>query len=190
MEKPLRDSHFKTMAILFKFRDFFIPRRRVLKEVGIKKGDSVLDFGCGPGGYIALTSELVGESGKVYALDHHPLAIVSAEKIIKRHKLKNVKTIKSEGGTGLSDSMADVILLYDIFHELKDPEQVLQELHRVLKPGGILSASDHHLKKEDIVSRITESGLFRAAGKGKKTLVFRKNQAEPESEWEAGGNGV
>lgn len=50
MEKPLRDSHFKIMALLFKFRDFFIPRRRVLKEVGIKSGFSVIDFGCGPGG--------------------------------------------------------------------------------------------------------------------------------------------
>lgn len=174
MKRPLRDSHFRIMAFLFKIRDFFIPRRRLLREVGLKTGDSVLDFGCGPGGYIVRTSELVGESGVVHALDHHPLAVDSVERIVQKHRLKNVRTIRSEGGTGLSDSSLDAVLLYDVLHELENPAQVLRELHRVLKPGGILSASDHHLKKEEIVFRITENGLFNRAGRGKKTFTFSK----------------
>ena len=175
MEKPLRDSHFKIMALIFKMRDFLIPRRRVLKEVGIKAGFSVLDFGCGPGGYIAETAKLAGESGNVYALDHHPLAIESVKRIIDKKRLKNVKTIKSDSRIGLSDSSIDVVLLFDVLHELKDPKQIFQELHRVLKPDGFLSASDHHFKKEEIVPRITEGGLFKSAGKGKKTFAFSKS---------------
>ncbi len=41
----------------------------------IKPGTHVLDYGCGPGNYTIVAAELVGPSGKVYAVDIHPLAI-------------------------------------------------------------------------------------------------------------------
>jgi len=78
MDKPMSDSHFKLMSFGYKFRDFFLPRMNVLKEAGIKPGFHVLDYGCGPGGYIIAAAELVGKSGKIYALDIHPLAIQSS----------------------------------------------------------------------------------------------------------------
>ena len=53
------------MAITFKIRDFFLPRMNILKEVGVMTGFHVLDYGCGPGGYVVPLSELVGETGKV-----------------------------------------------------------------------------------------------------------------------------
>jgi ubiquinone/menaquinone biosynthesis C-methylase UbiE len=43
---------------------------------------------------------------------------------------------------------------------LSDGEAVLRELHRILKPGRILSFSNHHMKQKDIISRVTERGLF------------------------------
>jgi hypothetical protein len=49
---------------------------------------------------------------------------------------------------------------------------VLTELRRVLKPAGLLSFSDHHMKEGEILSGITETGLFRLSEKGKKTYGF------------------
>ena len=69
------DWGFRLMALEFKVRDFFRPRKGILKEVGIKLGYQVLDYGCGPGSYTTALSELVGKTGSVYALDAHPLAI-------------------------------------------------------------------------------------------------------------------
>jgi len=80
-----------------------------------------------------------------------------------------VETICSGRETGLPDSSVDVVLLYDTFHGLGDPSGVLGELHRVLKPGGILSFSDHHMNEDEIVSSLTSGGLFRLSGKGDKT---------------------
>ncbi len=174
MDKPVSNFDFQFMSLGYKFRDFFLPRMNILKEVGIKPGFHVLDYGCGPGSYIIPLAELVGESGKVYALDIHPLAIQKVQDIASKKQLANVETILSDCQTGLPDNTLDVVLLYDIFHHLSDPDVVLKELYRVLKPDGILSFSDHHMKENEIVAEVTNSGLFRLSRKGQRTYTFLK----------------
>jgi ubiquinone/menaquinone biosynthesis C-methylase UbiE len=49
------------------------------------------------------------------------------------------------------------------------PEKVLRELHRVLKPDGTLSFSDHLMKEKDVRTRVTQTGLFKLLTKGRKT---------------------
>ena len=174
MDKPMSDFEFKFMSAGYKFRDLFRPRINILKEIGIKPGFHVLDYGCGPGGYIIPLAELVGGSGRVYALDIHPLALQKVRNIASKKQLTNVETILSDCQTGLTDNSLDAILLYDAFHHLNDPDMVLRELHRVLKPDGILSFSDHHMKENEIVSDVMYSGLFRLMKKGQKTYTFLK----------------
>jgi len=162
------------MSFGYKFRDFFLPRKNVLKEAGIKPGFHVLDYGCGPGSYIIATAELVGKSGKIYALDIHPLAIQMVQSIATKKQLTNVETICSDCKTGLPDKSIDVALLYDTLHGLSEPNEVLAELHRVLKPNGILSFSDHHMKESEIISKMTDKGLFRLSRKGERLYNFSK----------------
>ena len=121
MDKPMSDYHFEFMSFGYKFRDFFLRRKRILDEVGIKEGFHILDYGCGPGGYVAAASKLVGESGKVHALDIHPLAIQKIKDIVSKYNLPNVQTIHSDCRTGLPDNSIDVVLLYDTFHALSRP---------------------------------------------------------------------
>jgi len=165
---------FQFMSLGYKFRDFFLPRLNILKEVGIKPGFHVLDYGCGPGSYIMPLAELVGESGKIYALDIHPLAIQKVQEIASKKQLANMETILSDCQTGLPDNTLDAVLLYAAFHHLSDPDVVLKELYRVLKPDGILSFSDHHMKENEIVAEVTNSGLFRLSKKGQRTYTFLK----------------
>ena len=168
--------HFRFMSLGYKFRDLRLPRMDILKEVGIKQGFHVLDYGCGPGSYVVSLAELVGKSGKIYALDIHPLAIQRVQDIASRKQLANVETILSDCKTGLSDNSLDVVLLYDIFHTLNAPEGVLEELHRVLKAKGVLSFSDHHMKEHEIVSQVTNRRLFRLSRKGERTYTFSKEE--------------
>ncbi len=174
MDKPMPDLHFRFMKFGLKFRDYFAPRRDILLEIGMEPGSVVLDFGCGPGGYVAAASEMTGASGKVYALDIHPRAVESVRRLAAKKRLTNVETFLSAHDTGLPDGSVDVVLLYDILHMLEDQESILRELRRVLKPDGILSFSDHHMKEPDIISELTRSGLFELARKGKKTYTFTK----------------
>jgi len=174
MQKPMSNVGFKLMHLMFRVRDYFRPRMDLLKEAGIKSGCWVLDYGCGPGSYIVPLAELVGPTGKIYALDRHPLAIKEVTKIAAREGIENIETIKSDCDTGLMYNSVDVVLLYDIFHELSHPDDVLRELHRVLKPQGIFSFSDHHMKEKDISAKLTNGGMFHLLKKGKNTYRFSK----------------
>lgn len=176
MDKPMSSLHFRIMSSFFVIRDLFLSRANILKEVNIKPGFKVLDYGCGPGSYTIVASRLVGSKGKVYALDIHPLAIQKVKTLASKRGLNNVQTIQSDCATGLDDESMDVVLLYDILHLLNQPEQILKELHRVLKPGGILSCNDHHMKGNRIITRITEKGLFALSNQGKKTYNFSKSK--------------
>ena len=174
MDKPMSNFDFQFMSVGYKFRDFFLTRLNILEEVGIKPGFQVLDYGCGPGSYIAPLAKLVEESGKVYALDIHTLAIQKVQDMALKKRLENVETILSDCQTGLPDNTLDAVLLYDAFHHLSDPNGVLKELHRVLKPDGILSFGDHHMEEKEIVAELTKNQLFRLLKKGQRTYTFLK----------------
>jgi ubiquinone/menaquinone biosynthesis C-methylase UbiE len=173
MERHQSGFSYKLMAFQFKLRDLIRPRGKILSRVGIKPGDNVLDFGCGPGGYALPAAKIVGGRGKIYALDINPAAILAVKSLAHNHKLNNVETILSDGPTGLPDRSIDVVLLYDVLHHVKT-KTVLPELRRVLKPHGILSVSDHHLEDKVVVSKITGTGLFRFLN---KNAVFTFKQA-------------
>ena len=171
MDTPMNNLHFKFMSFGYLFRDLGHPPLEKVREAGIQPGVHVLDYGCGPGSFAIAAAELTGETGKVYAVDIHPLALESVQKRAAKKGLNNIETIQSDCKTGLKTDTVDVVLLYDILHVLTEPENVLEELHRILKPTGILSLSDPHMKEEEMLSRIPER-LFTLAKKGKRTHTF------------------
>lgn len=168
----MSDSHFRLMSFIFRLRDLFNPPQRKLHEAGIKPGHTVLDFGCGPGTYAAEAAALTGTSGTVYAVDISTAATAAVQRLALRRHLPNLHAICSECTTGLPDAIVDVVLLYDILHDLKKPGPILRELNRVLKPGGILSVSDHHMDRDQIRAVIGRDRLFKLLGEGKKTFTF------------------
>ena len=170
----MNNFHFKCMAVCLKLRDLFLPRKVILKEADIKPGFVVLDYGCGVGSYSILAAKMVGEKGKVYALDVHPLAVKAVQRAASKRGLKNIETILSDCATGLGNESVDVVLLCDTFHTLSQPKMVLKELHRVLKDDGVLLFNDHHLKEDEIMSRLTEEGLFKLSKKGRWIYSFVK----------------
>lgn len=175
-QKVQSSLDYQVMSFAFRVRDIFRPRGRILEEVGIKTCSKVLDYGCGPGGYVLPVIKLIGDIGMLYALDINPLAIESVQKLVSQNKAANVKPILSDCATGLSPDSIDVVLLYDILHDLDNRDKVLAELHRVLKAEGVLSVSDHHLTQDEIIIGVTKGGLFKLKSKGKRTLSFLKDK--------------
>jgi len=172
MQKPSHKLNFKIVSLILKIRDVFYPPKYILKDVGISPGVCVLDFGCGPGSYSIATAELLEGTGKVFALDMHPLAIKKVNQTAQKKKLANIRTILSDCDTGLPSNSVDIVLFYYVFNDLEKPEKVLNELCRVLKPQGILSFSEYNLKR--ISSRLEKKELFEIKKRDEITHTFLK----------------
>lgn len=72
----MSNTSFRMMNWTFKVVDLFCPYiKKRIKKFGIQEGMTVVDYGCGPGRYSTEFAKLVGEEGKVYAVDIHELAI-------------------------------------------------------------------------------------------------------------------
>jgi ubiquinone/menaquinone biosynthesis C-methylase UbiE len=174
-DELMSDFHFKSMSFGYVFRDLWHGNLRAkLEKLGIGGGQTVLDFGCGPGSYTIPAARIVGAKGKVYALDIHPLAIEAVEKKARKKKLTNITAILSDRDTGLPDESVDVVLLYDTIHLIGDKPALFKELHRVLKADGFLSVTDHHLKANEISELVEESGLFFLRERDKGLFNFKK----------------
>jgi len=159
-DKPVSDLYFRIMAFLLALYHRLVDVRKELRRASIRRGQTVLDFGCGPGHYAVAAADMVGGQGKVYALDIHPLAIKAVEHKAKKKDLTNISTILSDRDTGLPGESIDVVLLYDMIHMVKDKWALLEELHRVIKPNGLLSIITGHIKVEDVLEVVTENSLF------------------------------
>jgi ubiquinone/menaquinone biosynthesis C-methylase UbiE len=127
----------------------------VLKGLGINKGQIVLDFGCGSGTYTVPAARIVGERGKVYALDKDKETLDRLMKEAKSAGLKNIERIGTSGELefGLADKSIDMVLLFDVFHHFYFPEKkarkkLLKEIHRILKTDGLISVWPKHMESE------------------------------------------
>ena len=176
MEKPMSDISFYFMSFFFKFRDFFSSPIKILEKIGIRSGWNILDYGAGSGSYSIPAAQLVGPTGKVYAADIHTLAISQIQKKALMKGLKNIHPILTDCNTQLPDASIDVVLLFYVLHDFKNPDAIL-------KPGGLLSIIDHKFDKDKVVSvivnaavnlKLKDTGIRNGKRKG-KMLILSKN---------------
>jgi len=127
----------------------------VLKRAGINGGQIVLDFGCGSGTYTIPAAKIVGEQGKVYALDKDTKALDELVQKAESAGLRNIKRVDTSGELkfDLTDESVDVVLLFDVFHsyyfpQANDRRRLLNEIHRIMKPSAFISVWPKHMELE------------------------------------------
>jgi ubiquinone/menaquinone biosynthesis C-methylase UbiE len=159
--KTESDLAFRLMTLTYKLRDLFHNPRQTLENARLRKGMSVVDYGCGPGSFTIPAAELVGQAGKVFAVDIHPLAISAVKQKASRKGLQNVETVLVRGyDTGIEESSIDRVLLIDTIHLIDDPDALFHEIHRMLKPDGLLFMQKGHMAMSEQKSIVERTGLF------------------------------
>lgn len=128
-------------------------------------GKMVLDIGCGCGG---AAFHLVRQHGAVHVtgIDVEALVIERAQELAEKYDLtdKTEFTCVNPGPLPFADNSMDVIFSKDAFLHIPDKETLMKDCARVLKPGGIIAASDwmrkdDHPPSEQMLDYIKSEGL-------------------------------
>jgi len=118
------------------FRDPYAP----LRAAGLRPGQRVLEVGCGPGFFTLPAAQVVGEDGSVCALDINPVAVDRVRRKVEEAGVTNVEVILADAAqTGLPDQSFDLAFVFGLRHSVGDLGKIFRELHRLLRPGGILA---------------------------------------------------
>jgi len=127
----------------------------VLERIGIRRGHTVLDLGCGSGTYTIPAAKIVGEQGRVYALDKDKEALDELMQKVESTGSRNIERIETSGKLeiALTDESVDVVLLFDVFHfyyfpQASDRRRLLGEIYRIMKPSALMSVWPKHMKSE------------------------------------------
>jgi ubiquinone/menaquinone biosynthesis C-methylase UbiE len=147
---------------------------KLLEAAGLEGGQKVLEVGCGPGFFTIPAAELVGDEGHVYALDIHPRAVERVKKKLEKKALKNVTAICANASdTGLPGGSIDLVFVFGVRHVAGGLENMISELHRVLKPCGILSFEKTRGSEAALIEEIKRKG-FSCTHKRSRILIFTK----------------
>lgn len=112
---------------------------KMREELKVKPGMAVCDMGCGNGYHTLPLAAMVGETGKVYAVDAQPEMIEMLRRRIEAKGIKNIEPIVGLfHDPKLPANSCDMILLVDVYHEFSHPVEMLTAMHKALKPDGQL----------------------------------------------------
>lgn len=165
---------FKTMSFIFSIGDFFQSPDHRLDAFNMREGQTIVDWGCGTGRYLKQASELVGDSGIVYAVDIHQLAIEAAVAVTKKYNLKNIHPVLTDGkSVNIPPQSADVVYALDMFHMVSDTKGFLTELCRITKPDGVLFLEDGHQPRALAKQKVNNSGCWEIIAETKVYLKCR-----------------
>ena len=116
---------------------------KLVQKIGVRHGMTVVDMGCGQGGFTVSLAKTVGKKGKVLAVDISDEYLAEFMDRLNKHGVKGVVAFIQADAVNLKDVLrdesADVVASYRLLEELKQPKTmagVVKEMARIVKKGG------------------------------------------------------
>jgi ubiquinone/menaquinone biosynthesis C-methylase UbiE len=111
----------------------------ILKAIGLNVGQTFIDIGCGEGFFTLPAARIVGQNGRVYAIDTNPQSMAKLQKKAAEAGLDNAfLTVKEAESSMVCEACADFIFFGIVLHDFREPDKVLLNARQMLKPGGLL----------------------------------------------------
>ncbi len=128
---------------------------RLFDEIGVGQSWRVVEIGCGPRGALALLSKRVGATGTVVGIERSAEQVGRARRYAADNGLENVDVVEADGrATALRDGTFDLATARLVLTNVPRPEQILAEMVRLVRPGGIVA-----LHEPDATAQRTEPPL-------------------------------
>ena len=138
-----------------------------LMNIDIKPNQTVLDFGCGKGNFTIPVARIIGEKGKVYAVDKNRKSLDELMKRAGKRGLRNIERVDmpEEIKLPLKNESVDAVLLYDVIHLVDSRRELLTEIYRVSKTNALISVypkhhqEDMNMSLDDVKSEIESTNF-------------------------------
>jgi len=145
----------------------------MLANLGVKKGMTICDMGCGNGFYALQLAKMVGPNGRILGVDVQPKMLEFLRERMEEQGIDNVSPILgSFHNPRLPDGDVDLILLVDVYHEFSHPEHMLRAMRRSLSEDGLIVLVEyreedpkvpikplHKMSKEQIMKELPTNGF-------------------------------
>lgn len=135
--EKISDNYDKMNSVI-SFQQHIKWRKDTMKRMNVKPGSKALDVCCGTGDWTIALAEAVGPSGEVTGLDFSQNMLNVGIEKVKSLGLKQVNLIHGNAmELPFPDNSFDYVTIGFGLRNVPDYLQVLKEMNRVLKPGGI-----------------------------------------------------
>mgnify|MGYP006291194739 FL=1 len=114
----------------------------------LESGEKVVDIGCGAGIDSLIAGQMVGHDGQVIGVDMTESMLKKARRGRRKADMDQVEFREGQAeNLPVKDNVADVVISNGVFNLVPDKRQAVQEMARVLKPGGRLQMGDILVEK-------------------------------------------
>lgn len=129
-------------------RVLFLPRdlrRRAVDYLGLSRGDSVLEIGCGTGNSFPHLHRAVGPAGNIYGVDISPGMLCKAQARCDANRWRNIAVAECDAADYVAPAPLDGVLFSLSYNTMPHHRTVLRRAWDQLRPGGRLVIMDAKL---------------------------------------------
>jgi len=120
----------------------------ILSDIGLKPDMTFADIGCGRGFFTIPAAKIVGENGRVLAMDVDEESIGLLNERVKKEDLRNIHTITGKAeDKPTCNCCADIVFFGQCLHDFEDPAKVINNARKTIKPSGLLANLDWKKEK-------------------------------------------
>lgn len=129
----------------------------------LSRGDRVLDVACGPGNFTRAFGRMVGRDGLVVGIDASATMLGRGVRDLKRTRQRNIALVRGDAGDlPFKAGSFDAVCCFGALHLFPDPIAALDEMARVLGPGGRIALMTSVRRR--ITPSIVKPAMSRVSG--------------------------
>jgi FkbM family methyltransferase len=139
-----------------------LPPRETLIKLGLSDSNKFCDIGAGIGYFSLPAAEIVGQNGKVFAIDISAdmLAIIKEKQA--EYSVKNIELVESkEYDLNITDGAANFAFMCNVLHEIDDKKRFLVEINRILENSGALAIIEWNENRQNFGPQLEERILVK-----------------------------
>jgi demethylmenaquinone methyltransferase / 2-methoxy-6-polyprenyl-1,4-benzoquinol methylase len=131
-------GNYDKMNSIISFKQHLKWRKTTMAKMNVPKGSKALDVCCGTADWTIALAEATGTKGEVYGLDFSKNMLKIGRQKVEEHRLSQVTLIHGNAmELPFEDNSFDYVTIGFGLRNVPDYLQVLKEMQRVLKPGGM-----------------------------------------------------